>query len=190
MIFQYPVVSTVAAVATDATQAGTIYCLYSSKPYFAHLWVGSLETKTQKQEQLLTHFSDINCPIHFRRFRGHGYHQILHGHQDSSCSSSTAGKADSFQIGCRLDVRPRGTPTLHHTFTSQYGPTNARYVDHFLDPQRYPRPQANLEANLCGPEHRHPNSNRLPRNGPVLHLLPLRLQRPSVHQLKEHNLYQ
>jgi Organic solute transporter Ostalpha len=39
MIFQYPVVATLAAIAADVTQAAGVYCEYVSKPYFARLWV-------------------------------------------------------------------------------------------------------------------------------------------------------
>ncbi|KAH6886164.1 organic solute transporter Ostalpha-domain-containing protein [Thelonectria olida] len=39
MIFQYPVVALVAAIATDITQAADIYCEWLSKPYFARLWI-------------------------------------------------------------------------------------------------------------------------------------------------------
>ncbi|KAE8378018.1 organic solute transporter Ostalpha-domain-containing protein [Aspergillus bertholletiae] len=38
-IFQYPVVALFVAVATDITQAAGIYCLDSTKPYFAHIWL-------------------------------------------------------------------------------------------------------------------------------------------------------
>ena len=43
IIFQYPVVATVAAIATDITQAAGVYCEYVSKPYFAHIWVSGDE---------------------------------------------------------------------------------------------------------------------------------------------------
>ncbi|KAI5458811.1 organic solute transporter Ostalpha-domain-containing protein [Mariannaea sp. PMI_226] len=39
MIFQYPVVSLIAAIATDITQAAGIYCEWVSVPYFARLWI-------------------------------------------------------------------------------------------------------------------------------------------------------
>ena len=39
MVFQYPIVSILVGIATDATQAAHVYCLESSKPRFAHLWV-------------------------------------------------------------------------------------------------------------------------------------------------------
>lgn len=39
MIFQYPVVSLLVAVATCITQAAGVYCQYESEPYFAKLWV-------------------------------------------------------------------------------------------------------------------------------------------------------
>lgn len=39
MIFQYPIVSLIAAIATDVTQVAGIYCEYVTKPYFAKLYV-------------------------------------------------------------------------------------------------------------------------------------------------------
>lgn len=39
MIFQYPVVSLAVSIASNITQAAKVYCIESSKPYFAHLWV-------------------------------------------------------------------------------------------------------------------------------------------------------
>ena len=41
MIFQYPVVALLAAIATDITQAAGVYCQYESKTYFAKIWVSS-----------------------------------------------------------------------------------------------------------------------------------------------------
>ncbi|KAA8648645.1 hypothetical protein EYZ11_010637 [Aspergillus tanneri] len=38
-IFQYPVFALLVAVATDITQAAGIYCLDSTKPHFAHIWL-------------------------------------------------------------------------------------------------------------------------------------------------------
>ncbi|PYH40715.1 OSTA/TMEM184 family protein [Aspergillus saccharolyticus JOP 1030-1] len=38
-IFQYPAVAVILSLATDITQAAGVYCLESSKPYFAHLWI-------------------------------------------------------------------------------------------------------------------------------------------------------
>ncbi|KAH8665420.1 organic solute transporter Ostalpha-domain-containing protein [Ilyonectria robusta] len=39
LIFQYPVVSLIAAIATDVTQVAGIYCEYVTKPYFAKLYI-------------------------------------------------------------------------------------------------------------------------------------------------------
>lgn len=39
MIFQYPVVALLTAIATDSTQAAGVFCQYESKTYFAKLWV-------------------------------------------------------------------------------------------------------------------------------------------------------
>ncbi|KAL8791140.1 MAG: hypothetical protein Q9195_006037 [Heterodermia aff. obscurata] len=38
-VFQYVIVAPLVAIATDITQGAGIYCLSSSKPHFAHLWV-------------------------------------------------------------------------------------------------------------------------------------------------------
>ncbi|RAK77554.1 OSTA/TMEM184 family protein [Aspergillus fijiensis CBS 313.89] len=38
-IFQYPAVALLASLVTDITQAAGVYCMESSKPYFAHLWI-------------------------------------------------------------------------------------------------------------------------------------------------------
>ncbi|KAJ5149524.1 hypothetical protein N7448_001102 [Penicillium atrosanguineum] len=43
-IFQYPVVATLVAIVTDITQAANIYCLDSSKAYFAHIWLTVIST--------------------------------------------------------------------------------------------------------------------------------------------------
>jgi len=43
MIFQYPIVSIITSVATAVAQAAKAYCLYSSKPYFAHLWISIVQ---------------------------------------------------------------------------------------------------------------------------------------------------
>jgi hypothetical protein len=50
MIFQYPVVALFASLATDITEAASIYCQYVSKPYFAKLWVG-LNVRCKQQNQ-------------------------------------------------------------------------------------------------------------------------------------------
>ncbi|KAH8650700.1 organic solute transporter Ostalpha-domain-containing protein, partial [Ilyonectria robusta] len=39
MIFQYPVVSLTAAIATEIIEVAGIYCEYVTKPYFAKLWI-------------------------------------------------------------------------------------------------------------------------------------------------------
>ena len=39
MIFQYPVVAVLVAIATDITEAANVYCQFETKPYFAKLWV-------------------------------------------------------------------------------------------------------------------------------------------------------
>ncbi len=38
-VFQYPIVALGVAVATDITQAASVYCLKSNNIHFAHLWV-------------------------------------------------------------------------------------------------------------------------------------------------------
>ena len=44
MIFQFPLVALVIAVATDATQAGGIYCQWSSKLHFAKFWLNLIKS--------------------------------------------------------------------------------------------------------------------------------------------------
>lgn len=47
MIFQYPVVSLLVAIATDVTEAAGVYCQYETKVHYAKLWVRtSLDRKS------------------------------------------------------------------------------------------------------------------------------------------------
>ncbi|OJJ47327.1 hypothetical protein ASPZODRAFT_16007 [Penicilliopsis zonata CBS 506.65] len=43
MAIQFPIVSLIAALVTAITQAASIYCLGSNKPYFAHLWISIVQ---------------------------------------------------------------------------------------------------------------------------------------------------
>ncbi|KAJ5219627.1 hypothetical protein N7468_008831 [Penicillium chermesinum] len=38
-IFQYPPIAVLIAIVTDITEAASVYCEESSKPYFAHIWL-------------------------------------------------------------------------------------------------------------------------------------------------------
>lgn len=42
MVFQFAPISLLEVILTCIFQAAGVYCLTSSKPYFAHLWVSTL----------------------------------------------------------------------------------------------------------------------------------------------------
>ncbi|KAF3762906.1 hypothetical protein M406DRAFT_294704 [Cryphonectria parasitica EP155] len=44
LIFQYPVVQAVVSILTAITESQGVYCLVSSKPHFAHLWLDIVHT--------------------------------------------------------------------------------------------------------------------------------------------------
>ena len=160
LVFQYIPVSFIVAVVTDISQAVGKYCINGHSVHFAHIWVRNSSPHQSTSCSLTPRLTVNNHPHHLRRHRLPAITTIL---------QVPPHRAQ------RPPRRPQALRDQRHRLPSHATDLHLRHP--LLHRRRETQPDTLLRRLLL----RHPRDPHLRRNGALLSLQLLRLQRQALH---------